>query len=302
MGRSRSISGEQYDISAGEHRVTVAEVGAGLRRYEVAGVGVTCGYGLDTLPPKGCGTTLVPWPNRLDAGRYTFDGVEQQLALSEPDLRNAIHGLGRWARWAPVEHTADAVTLRLDVVPQKGFPFEVRVEVTFAVHAEHGLRVSFAAVNRGEQRAPFGAGSHPYLSARGHALDDVTLTLPVAEQLVVDDRQLPTGQRPVSGDVDFRAGRRLGGHRFDMGFTGIERGPDGRGVAELRTPDGGARLWVDESFRFLQSYTVDDLTPGCSGVAVEPMSCAPNAFNSGDGLVVLEPDDEWHGTWGVRPL
>jgi aldose 1-epimerase len=297
-----SLHGRQYVIEAGAHRAVVVEVGAGLQRYAVGGVDVACTYGDDRLPPKGCGATLMPWPNRIRGGRYTFDGAVQQLALTEPSALNAIHGLGRWERWTEVESGADRVTLRLDIVPQTGYPFEVRVEITYAVHPEHGLVVTLGARNVGSVRAPFGAGSHPYLSTRGHALADTTVRVPAAEVLVVDEKQVPVGARSVDrSDYDLRRGKRLKSTRFDDGFTELAT-ENGRGVAEVGTPAGGARLWFDETFKYLQVFTVENLTPGQSGVAIEPMTCAPDAFNSGAGLIVLEPGGTWAGSWGITPI
>jgi aldose 1-epimerase len=296
------LCGRKYVIEAGAHRATVVEVGAGLQRYAVDGADVTCSYGDDELPPKGCGTTLVPWPNRIRDGKYTFEGTSYQLPLSEPAARNAIHGFGRWSRWDLVQHEPDRVTLRLDVVPQTGYPFEVRVETTYMIHAEHGLMVTLGARNVGTRRAPFGAGSHPYLSTRGHALADTIVRLPARERLVVDDKQVPIGTRSVAGTShDLREGPRLRNNRFDDGFTALDTHA-GRGVAELRTPAGGAQVWFDETFRFLQLFTVDALTRGQAGVAIEPMTCAPNAFNTGAGLIVLEPDGAWSGSWGITPI
>jgi aldose 1-epimerase len=297
-----SLSGAQYVIEAGAHRATVVEVAAGLQNYTVDGVDVTGSYGDDELPPKGCGITLVPWPNRIRDGKYTFDGTSYQLPLTEPAAHNAIHGLGRWVRWTKVRHEADSVTLRLDVVPQNGYPFEVRVDVTYAVHPANGLRVTQTATNNGRRRAPFGAGSHPYLSTRGHALADTTLLLPARELLVVDDKQVPIGVRRVDGtDHDLRRGRRLRSLRLDDGFTGLITS-EGRGAAEIRTPDGGARLWFDETYKFLQVFTRDALTANRPAVAIEPMTCAPNAFNTGVGLIILDPGGTWSGSWGIEPL
>jgi aldose 1-epimerase len=297
-----SLSGRHYQITAGDHEATIVEVGAGLQRYAAGGVDVTCSYGDDVLPPKCCGTTLVPWPNRIREGRYTFDGAAQQLALTEPAAGNAIHGLGRWARWVKVRHTEDQVTLRLDVVPQNGYPFQVRVETTYALHAEQGLMVTIGARNVGTTRAPFGAGSHPYVSTRGHALADTRLQIPARERLVVDDKQVPVGARTVTKtDHDLRRAKRLRALRFDDGFTGLST-TDGRGYAEVRTKSGGARVWFDETYRFLQVFTLDALTPNQPGIAIEPMTCAPDAFNSGRGLIVLEPGGAWTGSWGIVPL
>jgi aldose 1-epimerase len=297
-----NLTGKQYVIEAGRHRATIVEVGAGLQSYTFDGADVTGSYSTDELPPKGCGITLVPWPNRIRDGKYTFEGTDYQLALTEPTAHNAIHGLGRWARWSKLQHRSDTVALRLDIVPQNGYPFEVRVDVTYALHPEHGLHVTLAATNRSGRRVPFGAGSHPYLSTRGHALADTTVQLPARELLVVDEQQLPVGVRPVAGtDHDLRRGRRLRSLRLDDGFTGLSTS-DGRGVAELRTPDGGARLWFDETFKFLQVFTRDALTRNRPAVAIEPMTCAPNAFNSGAGLIILEPGGTWTGAWGIVPL
>jgi aldose 1-epimerase len=297
-----AMTGRQFTITAGDHQATIVEVGAGLRRYAAGGADVTCTYPDGVLAPKCCGVTLVPWPNRIRAGRYTFDGAAQQLALTEPATGNAIHGLGRWARWAKVRQDAHTLTLRLDIVPTSGYPFEVRVEVTYALHAEHGLTVTTTARNDSPVRVPFGAGAHPYLSTRGHALDDVTVRLPARELLVVDDKQVPLGVRPVAKSPhDLRRGKRLRKQRFDTGFTGLVTA-DGRGSAEVRTRAGGARLWFEDTFKFLQVFTVDALTPGQPGIAIEPMTCAPDAFNSGAGLIVLEPGGSWRGSWGVVPV
>lgn len=297
-----NLTGKQYVIEAGEHRAVVVEVGAGLQQYRHRGVDVTCSYVEDALPPKACGITLVPWPNRIRDGRYSFDGVDYQLAITEPKAGTAIHGLARWVRWTKVKHEPSAVTLRTDVVPQTGYPFPLRVDVTYALHPEHGLMVTLGARNLGATRAPFGAGSHPYLSTRGHALADTTVQLPAREVLVADDRNVPVGVRPVAkSEFDLRRGRRLRELRIDHGFTGLSL-DQGRGAAELRTRSGGARVWFDETFRFLQVYTLDELTPGRPGVAIEPMTCAPNAFNTGAGLIVLEPGGAWTGSWGIVPI
>lgn len=303
-----ALTGEQFTITAGEHEATVVEVGAGLRRYRHAGADVTAGYGEDVLPPMGCGAVLVPWPNRLRGGRYTFDSVDEQVAISEPTAGNAIHGLGRWARWTPVRHEASFVTLGLDLVPQTGWPFEVRVELTYSLDAAAGLQVSVSAGNHGSTRAPFGTGFHPYLSCGTTPLAEVVVTLPAATRLLTDEVQIPVGSEPVEGTAyDLRGGKPLGELRMDDCFTDLDTAA-GRGVAEVRAGEHGARLWFDGAFGHLQAFTRDafpgGMGPGTdrAAVAVEPMSCAPDAFNSGAGLVVLDPGGSWSGTWGITPV
>jgi aldose 1-epimerase len=297
-----ALTGKQFTIRAGEHEVTVVEVGGGLRRYTHAGVDVLAPYGEDELPPSGCGAVLMPWPNRLAGGRYSFGGRTFQVPITEVPRGNAIHGLARWSRWAPVTVDAAAVTLALDIVPQTGWPFELRAEVTYALHPDHGLSVTAVARNHGSTSAPFGAGFHPYLSLHGHRLDDVTLHVPARQRLVTDEAQLPVGVQDVTKTpYDLRRARRLKTLRLDDGFTDLST-VDGRGGVEVRTRSGGARLWFDESFRYLQVYTLEHLGVGAPAVAVEPMTCPANAFNTGAGLIVLEPAAGWTGSWGITPI
>jgi len=297
-----ALTGRQFTIAAGDHEATVVEVGAGLRRYAHRGVDVTFTYGDGDLPPKGCGAVLVPWPNRLRGGKYSFDGKAYQLPLSEPPTGNAIHGLGRWARWVPVRHETSAVTLALDIVPQAGWPFEVRVEVTYALDAVGGLAVTGVARNTGTGRAPFGAGFHPYLSTRGHGIGEVTVKVPARDRIVLDEAKVPVGMQSVAGTpYDLRRGRRLGALRLDDGFAGLSTA-GGRGAVLVRTRSGGAQVWFDETFRFVQVFTPDLVAGGLPGVAVEPMTCPADAFNSGTGLIVLTPRDSWTGSWGIQPL
>jgi aldose 1-epimerase len=297
-----ALSGKQFTIAAGEHAATVVEVGGGLRRYTHAGVDVTCTYGDAELPPKSSGAVLVPWPNRLRGGKYTFDGVEYQLPISEPSTGNATHGLARWDRWVVVRHETSAVTVALDIVPQVGWPFEVRVELTYALDAKLGLAVTAVATNIGAVRAPFGAGFHPYLSTRGHGIADVKLKAPLRDRIIVDDAMVPVGTQPVAGTpYNLGRSRRLGKLRMDDGFA-VQPDDAGRGIVELRTRSGGARVWFDPAFPYLQVFTPDLLAHGQPGVAVEPMTCPADAFNSGTSLLVLPPGGAWTGAWGIQPL
>ncbi|MGH8861844.1 MAG: hypothetical protein ACRDVG_11545, partial [Jatrophihabitantaceae bacterium] len=205
-----ALTGQQFTISAGEYEATVVEVGGGLRRLTFRGVDVTAPYEPDVLAPRGCGAVLVPWPNRIRHGRYSFAGEQQQLALSEPDRGNAIHGLARWSRWVPTVQQSSRVTLSFDIPPQRGYPFEVAVEVTYQLHPELGLSVTMSAHNHGHGPAPFGAGFHPYLSTHGAPLDATHVRLPAQQRQVLDDVGVPLGVQSVAGTpYDLRRGRRL---------------------------------------------------------------------------------------------
>ena len=249
----------------------------------------------DALPPKSSGAVLLPWPNRIAGGQYRFDGVDQQLALTEPARGNATHGLVRWVRWTPVRQELSSLTLAHDLVPQTGYPFQLHFEITYAVGAD-GLSVTVEAVNTGPDPAPFGAGCHPYLDLGEHPYDSTELLIPAAALLDTDSRQIPIGRRPVEGSpYDFRQLRPIGGVRLDQGYAELTGS-----VAVLRTEQRTIELHWDAAFRYLQVFTPPSVLPGRHAVAIEPMSCPADAFNSGEGLVRLEPGEQWSGSWGIR--
>ncbi|GAB3442835.1 aldose 1-epimerase family protein [Phycicoccus ginsengisoli] len=302
---SEHPSGEQWTIRHGRHEVTVVEVGGGLRSYTLDGVDVMAGYAVDEMATSGRGQVLIPWPNRIRDGRYTFEGKDQQLALTEPALHNASHGLVRWVPWRLVEQAEDSLTVALRLHPQPGWDGVLDLTVTYAVGAE-GLSVSTRVLNTGAATVPFGYGAHPYLALGSTPLADVVLHLPASQEVLVDERMLPTGTAPVRPETDFRSARPLGSTSLDTGYTGVDRDPDtGRWTVTLSglRDRGDVSLWGDESFDWFQVFTVKgaDDAPGVRGIAVEPMSCPADAFNSGQGVVVLTPGDSWSGTWGISP-
>jgi aldose 1-epimerase len=297
-------SGEQFEIASGEGRAVIVEVGAGVREYAVAGRPVLEPYGLGDMCDGAHGAPLIPWPNRLADGLYRFDGVEHQLALSEPPTHNAIHGLLRWRPWQATEREANRVVMRTRLHPQPGYPFALDVSIAYEL-SDEGLSVTTTALNAGERTCPYGAGQHPYLSSGKGLVDECLLELPVDTRLLTDERrQLPIGSETIEGsELDFRVARRVGETRMDAAFTDLRREETGEAVTRLTRPDGDrVELWVDERYRFLEVYTGDTLAPARRrrGLAVEPMTCAPNAFQSGDGLVRLDPGQSLSTRWGVR--
>ena len=300
------LTGTQYDIEAGDYRATVTELGAGLRELKVTGTPLVTSYDADQLPPDGAGQLLTPWPNRVDGGRYSFGGAEYQLALSEPASGNAIHGLTRWIPWMRVAHDRSEVTLRSVPHGQQGYPFAVQVEVTYRLSAESGLHVTVSAANKGSSPAPWGVGQHPYLNVTTPTVDDCELTLPADRWLPADERGIPSGAAlDVAGsEFDFRTPRKLGDTRLDHAFTGLRREPDGLAWVRLSAGASGTALWADAGYRWLQVFTGDPLEPERrrTALAVEPMTCPPNAFVSGEDLLVLQPGEAASCRWGIRNL
>lgn len=292
-------SGEQIELELGDQRVVVVEVGGGLREYVAGGRTVLDGYGENELCSSGRGQLLVPWPNRIVDGRYEFDGRVEQLALDEPERGNAIHGLVRWSAWVVDERGPDRVVVRHLLHPQPGFPFALDLRVQYVL-SDDGLTVRTEATNVGEEACPYGAGAHPYLAIDASRIDEVALQVPAGTVLDADDRGIPVDVQRVEGtELDFRVPKPVGELRLDHCFTDLERDADGRARVRLGT---GSTLWAGESYEYLMVFTGDGL-PDVErrSIAVEPMSCPPNAFRSGDGLTRLEPGEAHAGLWGITP-
>ena len=298
------LTGAQYEIAAGGYQAVATELGAGLRELHCGGRPLITGYQPSELPPGAAGQLLVPWPNRVDGGRYAVAGTEYQLDLSEPKTGNAIHGLGRWAPWRAVRHESHAVVLRQVLLGRPGYPFCLEMDVEYQLSGEAGLTVSVTAENVGARPAPYGTGSHPYLTTGAATVDDCELTLPVAHWLPADKRGIPVGPpQDVAGSTfDFRKARPVGAARLDHAFTGLDRDEHGRAWARLASGGTEVALWAGPGYRWLQVFTGDTLDAAHRrrAIAIEPMTCPPNAFVTGTDLIMLGPGDSVTHTWGIQ--
>lgn len=301
-----SPTGAQWVIAHGHQEVVVTEIGATLRSYTVGGRHVVQGFGIDQWSHAGRGQVLAPWPNRLGNGRYEFRGTVAQAALDEPGLGNAIHGLVRWLPWTLEAQAQNVLTARCPLRPTPGYPFLLDLRVEYRLGRE-GLVVTTTAANPGDVPLPFGLGFHPYLAVGEGRVDTAVLRLPGRRRLVLDARALPTGEvQPVAGtELDFTSARAVGPTRMDTAFTDLERDEEGRAWAEVEDPEGRRTvLWVDRRFPYLMCYTGDTVADEAqrrTAIAVEPMTCPPDALRSGTDLVVLAPGESWRGAWGIRP-
>ncbi|HEY2311726.1 MAG TPA: aldose 1-epimerase family protein [Gaiellaceae bacterium] len=296
--------GGQVEIAQGEQRVAVVTLGGGLRSYEVAGRALLDGFPAGARPTSGRGQVLAPWPNRIDNGSYEFDGKQMQLPLTEPEHGNAIHGLVRSATWDVVELEPDRVVMQYVLEPEPGYPFLLALSIEYAL-SDVGLAVTTTARNIGAERCPYGCGQHPYLTLGTPSVDGLRLLVPAQVVVISDERGLPKRSASVEGtEYDFRAGRTIGGTVLDNAFTELERASDGRARVLLDDVDGnsGLTLWVDESYPWVMVFTGDPLPDVARrGIAVEPMTCPPNAFRTGESLIRLEPGDSTASTWGIEP-
>jgi aldose 1-epimerase len=213
-----------------------------------------------------------------------------------------MHGLLAWRNWTVAERDSARVVMSHVLHPTPGYPFELAVEMTYEL-GDGGLTVTASAINEGETACPFGYGFHPYLAPPGPELiDDCEIRLPGASVQLVDEQLIPYAHEPVAGgEHDFREPRVLGPRMLDHCFLDLLRDSDRLARATIAGPAGTTTLWSDAACPFLQVYTGDtlELAQRRHGLAVEPMSCAPNAFVSGEGLIRLAPGERYLAACGI---
>lgn len=300
------VSGEQFTVRFGGYEAVVTSIGASLRMLQHEGRNLVVPFEAEEMRPYFRGATLVPWPNRIVDGRYTFAGEPQQLVLTEPSRLHALHGLVSWLRFEPVDVTETSVTLAADIEPQQGYPHRIGLSVSYALDAD-GLTISVRAHNRGSGPAPYGASIHPYLTTGSGRVDDWRLELPAHDVFTTEGpRLLPGRVVPIAegDDFDFTERRPIGAIALDHAFTNIDR-VDGLAHVTVTGADGlGVRMTWDEECDWVQIHTADlpDRTANRIGLAVEPMTCAPDAFNNERGLIVLDANGQTTTSWRISAI
>ncbi len=301
MTQNRAVT--EYKIRAGEYTATIAAHAGALRELRHRERDLIVPFPEGGPIPDYRGIVAAPWPNRIAGGRYTFDGAEYEVPVNETDRGCALHGLVFPLDWTLESLDESSVTLSCSPEPTAGYPHELRVAVEYRL-AEDGLHSAVTAENLGGTAAPYGVCPHPYLLAGPSPLDEWVLEIPAGTFLeVTPDRLLPKETRSVDGHgFDFRAPRAIGGTEIDHAFTDIAFDGGGQARVLVRDPGGtGVGMAWDRTCQWLQIHTADKQPPFPNrlGLAVEPMTCPPDAFNSGVDLIRLEPGAMHSASWSI---
>ncbi|SDI45929.1 aldose 1-epimerase [Arthrobacter cupressi] len=301
MTKHRAVN--EYRISSGEYSAAITARAAALRELRYRERDLVVPFPAGGPIPDFRGIIAAPWPNRVADGRYTFDGTEFELPVNETDRGCALHGLVFELDWTLESHDGTSVTLSCTPEPTAGYPHALRIAVEYLL-TDAGLHSRVTAANLGSTTAPYGVCPHPYLVAGASPLDEWTLELPAATFLeVTPDRLLPKDTRPVEGHpFDFRAPRPIGATGIDHAFTDIAFDDAGHARVLVTDPGGtGVGMSWDSSCAWLQIHTADKEPPAANrlGLAVEPMSCPPDAFNSGTDLVRLGAGATHEAAWTI---
>lgn len=300
------------ELALGEDSAVISQTGAALLEYTVGDRPVV--VGMDAFD----GAVLAPWPNRIADGRYDFRGRSHQLPITEPSRRTALHGLVASTVWDVADRGEASVILRTMIGPSAGYPFELTLAVTYTLR-EDAIAIVAQASNSGTQSAPFAFGFHPWIYPGAATVDEAQLLIPAQTWFPVDDRLIPVTERPFnSGSFiptdhepdeascivckDFRALRVIRDSVLDDAFGSPRRAADGWSYARLRgADDRTVVVGMDENFRTWQVCTGDELDPPLrrSAIAIEPMTCPPNAFATGSDHDVIEPRGELSVEWNI---
>lgn len=292
-------------LTAHDFVARIATLGATLVSLEYQGRPLVRAFDPLGERPAFSGAILAPWPNRVTDGNYQWDGVRYQLPISEPGRGHALHGLVADQEFTLAKHSDEAVELRATITTQDGYPFEVELVITYQLEAQ-GLQITATATNSGSQTAPFGWGSHAYLVAPGKNVNGWTLSLPAQRvQLTEGERLLPKEVVGVEEtDLDFRSPRVIGDTFIDHAYTELDAGEDQLIRAVLTDDNGiGSQIIWDDSQPWVQVHTADRDDPELdrTGLAIEPMTCPPGAFNSGEDVIRLEPGSSHQTSWVIAP-
>lgn len=237
------------------------------------------------------GKILAPWPNRIKDGKYSFNKNDYQLPINEVSKNNSLHGLVANSLWEITFQNQSKVILEYLLDQSAIYPGKLQLQVTYEI-IESGIAIAVLSKNMGDICAPYGVSIHTYLVA-GESVknNELFLQIPADQFLEVDaERLLPIKLQPVDGsNFDFINSKKISDLFIDHAFKYSSNYP--RSISLLNAEGQGAEMIFDDQSKWIQIHTADrDLQADSRmAVAIEPMTCPPDAFNSGIDLIVLEP-------------
>ncbi|MGO1590741.1 MAG: aldose-1-epimerase [Ancrocorticia sp.] len=288
-------SGKNVILRAGDYEARVVAVGAGLAELTYGGGSLITSYGNDEFAPEYMGKVLIPWPNRVADGQYTQGGVSYQLPVNDIVHNAALHGFMAWVEWQVAEMSDTAVTFKALAAPRPGYPWTLRSTVKYELDSRSGLTVTVQTTNIGNNTAPYGVAAHPYIYFGEGTIDSYELTVPARTVTTMNANQIPTGTVPAAGNAHTEGP--IGSRLIDDAYTDLPE--DGWDVTVRDTVTGRGAI-VSSQAPWVQIYSGDQI--GRAGLAIEPMSCAPNAFNSGDELTLLAPGGTHRYSYAIKGI
>jgi len=230
---------------------------------------------------------LSPFVCRISEGRYSFKGTDYEFRNKFND-GTAIHGILFNKAFSVMEKIVrkDEASIVLEyhyIKEDAAYPFEYKITVKYTLKKGGRLYLDTSVLNLSKFTIPIADGWHPYFSLEGE-VNEWLLSFRSRKNLAFDDRLIPIGHMIETSA--FYSPRLIDTEFFDHCYL-LETDP-GTPAAILENPANGLRLslFPDSNYPYLQIYTPDDR----KSIAIENLSSAPDSFNNGMGLIILEPD------------
>lgn len=251
------------------------------------------------------GVPLYPFVNRLDAGRYSFAGRTYQFPVNEVARHNALHG---FIQHLPVSISTSSISptrAQAQAVydypgDRAAYPFPARITMTYTLDSSGSLELEMAVHNLSAEQVPVGIGWHPYFTL-GEPVDDLSLRIPASKRVAVDQRLLPTGA--LDAQSSFVTLTPIASTTFDTCYK-LDSAEDAicseqEVILWSERAQHGLAVWQKSGkgqFNYLQIC----IPPDRASIAIEPVSCGINAFNTQEGLALLQPGASFVAACGVR--
>jgi len=278
---------------------TISSVGASLRQLNWRSLDLCPPAPLVGDPERFQGSVIAPWANRIADGRYSFDGENYQLEITEPERNNALHGFSGVQAWDVVAGEDSSVSLKTITGDQPGYPWSIQLTVRYQL-SDSGLEMHFSATNLSDTRAPVGYAFHPYLKLPLSNVADWKLESSADQVLLVDPiRLLPLESRSVAGtEFDFRVPTSPRSPTLDNAFSAM-KSKGGRFSASLTDKTHQLEINWQDTAKWVQLHFPAGQGSERASMVIEPSTDFPNIFNSPEGPMVLAPEESFHSSVSI---
>lgn len=277
----------------------VPEMGANVLDIQFARKKILDGYQTPeelSAGKWGKSTILFPFPNRLNDGKYQWEGATYTFPINNEATSNAIHGFARDCVFGVEQVVLTPQSAAISCILKHnghptGYPFAFTLRLQFTIDNDNTFTLQASCLNRHHHAIPVGFGWHPYFRLTPRA-NDHFLKMPDCSRVEINDRMIPTGKR--SEYTDFQRKQRVKDTFLDTCFAAKRPSP-----YRLDLWGGNHKIGVSASGKqcpFFQIFT----PPHRESIALEPMSCNVNAFLNGEGLVSLAPGKTWKADMKIQ--
>jgi aldose 1-epimerase len=291
--RNHELLGEIYKLSLNNASIEVCQVGATLKSLVLNGNEILMGFSDSEIPLFGQGQVLFPFPNRISDGKYLYNGEVLQLPINEVPLNNSIHGLVRWQKWELINHLESSITFKTETIAQPGYPFCVEILLTYSLINSASFYAHFKITNRTKIPVLAGVGFHPYFKLTS-PIDELILHIPAKSYYLLNERKIPIDTKSLKKtSKDFAIEKPIGSLQLDDCYSELEYNHNDLARITLKDPRAKKAIYLDVTnhFNHIMVFTADSLKGEFkrNAIAIEPMTCPPNAFNWCPDKVTLLP-------------